>query len=140
MHDPKEVHFPMARVTLSLPDELADMVRTQLPDLNVSGVLQEALRARLCCRHDAIYCAHCAAPLERLALEGAAIGRFFKAAMWELGELVDRGGTVEGAARVLKRIAIGHAVSEAEHYPVPRPTRRRREEFREAAAAAQDVA
>jgi post-segregation antitoxin (ccd killing protein) len=127
----------MARVTLSLPDELAELLRVQLPQLNISGVLQEALRARLACDHRTLACSRCSAPVSRFSLEDDALGRFYKAAMWELRELVDEGGTVEGAARVLKRIAICHAVTEAEQYPLPRPSRQRREELRQ---PAQEVA
>lgn len=56
----------------------------------------------------------------------------WKDMLWALEELVDRGGTAEGAARVLKQVAVRHAIPGAEN-PLPRPSRRTRERLAEEA-------
>jgi post-segregation antitoxin (ccd killing protein) len=113
----------VARVNLSLPDELAREVAERLPGLNVSAVLQDALRARLRCDHRELACASCSEPIDRHALEDRAVDRFYADALWELDELVRRGGTAEGAARVVQRVAASHG---ATRRPLPRPTRAER--------------
>ncbi|MGH9042655.1 MAG: hypothetical protein ACRDZ3_20765 [Acidimicrobiia bacterium] len=66
----------MARVNLSLPDELAELVHHELPDLNVSRVLQDALRALLRCDHRDLVCAQCSAPLPRRLVIDQALSAF----------------------------------------------------------------
>lgn len=117
----------MARVTLSVPDELLDLVRQSIPSLNISGTLQEALRARLSCSHKVLACADCAAPLEAREVIEEALSRFYGDALWDLGELLRTGGTVEGSARVLKNVAERHGVTRAIETPLPRRTRAQRE-------------
>jgi post-segregation antitoxin (ccd killing protein) len=117
----------MARVTLSVPDELLDLVRQSLPHLNISGALQEALRGRLSCSHKRLACAECAAPLEARELVDEALSRFYGDALWNLDELVRTGGTAEGSARVLKNVAERHGVTRAINTPLPRATRANRE-------------
>ncbi|MFL6144524.1 MAG: hypothetical protein ACJ72N_22010 [Labedaea sp.] len=124
----------MARRNVFVPDELEALVRDQLPGLNVSALLQDALRARLACRHDELECARCGHRLDHAGLVDQAVGRFYADVVWEVGELVRRsaGATAEGAARVIKRVAADKGVSEVAHQPLPRPARPRR---RPAAAA-----
>lgn len=55
-----------------------------------------------------------------------AVGRFYSDALWQLAKLVNRGGTAEGAGRVLKDLAEGHGVKAASSIPLPRPSRSRR--------------
>lgn len=117
----------MARVTLSVPTELLELVRQSIPSLNISAALQEALRARLSCSHKVLACAACAAPLEARDLVDDALSRFYGDALWDLGELLRTGGTVEGSARVLKSVAERHGVRKALNTPLPRATRAQRE-------------
>ena len=97
----------MARMNVSVPDELVALVREQLPGLNVSGVLQEGLRARLGCNHAVLACTRCGGRLDHWHLVDAALGRFYADVLWEIGELVRRmpAATAEGACRVVKRVA-----------------------------------
>lgn len=117
----------MARVTLSLPDELLDLIRESLPQLNISATLQDALRARLSCSHKVLACASCAASMEATEVIDEALSRFYGDALWDLGELVRTGGTVEGSARVLKSVAERHGVTKAIDTPLPRATRANRQ-------------
>lgn len=54
------------------------------------------------------------------------LAHFYRDIMWALEDLVDRGGTAVGAARVVKRVAQYHHVSSASD-PLPTPTRQTRE-------------
>jgi post-segregation antitoxin (ccd killing protein) len=114
------------RANVYLPNELAETVRRELPDINVSAVLQRALAALLGCTHDELVCAACATPVDHKQLVDVALGRFFVDLMWELRTLVDRGGTVEGAARVLKHCGELHHITTASSYPLPRRSRAQR--------------
>jgi len=51
---------------------------------------------------------------------------------------VDQGGTAEGAARVLKNVAIRHGIPNAQD-PLPRPSRRTRERLAEERLRGADV-
>ena len=123
----------MARLNVSVPDELVTLVRDQLPGLNVSGVLQDALRTKLSCSHDDLDCARCGGRLNHWALVDQALGRFYGDILWEVGELVRRsaGATAEGALRVVKRVATDKGVTEAAHRPLPRPARSVRQAHRD---------
>lgn len=55
-----------------------------------------------------------------------ALDALYRDLLWVLEDLVDRGGTAEGAARVLKAVAKRHGVRSADS-PLPRPSRRTRE-------------
>lgn len=117
----------MARVNLSVPDDLLERVRNACPGLNLSEVLRDALGPRLRCRHERLGCATCRAELERVELVDQALGVFYGAVMEELANLVrSELGTAEGAARVVKRVAERFGVSEAQYVALPRPTRRER--------------
>lgn len=111
------------RINVHLPDGLAADVKEQLPDLNVSGLLQEALRSLLDCDHDSVVCADCGEPVDAVAVAGEAMGEFYAALLWAWEDLVDRGGTAEGAARVAKDVAVRMGVPRAETRALPRPTR-----------------
>lgn len=115
----------MARVNVSIPDELVALVRDQLPGLNVSGVLQESLRAKLTCAHRELECKLCGAALDHWRLVDEALGRFYADVLWEVGDLVRRsaGATAEGAVRVVKRVATDKGITEASHQPLPRASR-----------------
>jgi hypothetical protein len=117
----------MARVTLSVPDELLELVRQSIPNLNISAALQDALRARLSCSHKVLACRSCAASMEARDVIDEALSRFYGDALWDLGELVRTGGTVEGSARVLKSVAERHGVTRAIDTPLPRATRANRQ-------------
>lgn len=55
-----------------------------------------------------------------------ALDALYRDLLWVLEDLVDSGGTAEGAARVLKAVAKQHGVRSAD-MPLPRPSRRTRE-------------
>ena len=116
----------MARVNVYVPDELDATVRSKLPDINVSQVLQRGLQAALECRHARLVCSECAFPVDHRELIDAALSKFFIDLLWALRNLVDRGGTAEGAARIAKQIAMQHQVSAAKNAPLPRPSRAQR--------------
>ena len=115
------------RLNVTVPDRLIERVRDDLPGVNVSGVLQTALRTLLECDHERLACATCEASVSRVELATTALDRLYRdlLAAWE--PLVDRQGTAEGAARVAKSVALQHGVERAETMPLPRPTRAMRE-------------
>ncbi|HLY82058.1 MAG TPA: hypothetical protein VKQ71_03685 [Acidimicrobiales bacterium] len=112
-------------MTVTMGDELYQRVHDELPGLNVSALLQEALRARLKCSHDGLECRGCGARFGSTELVVGGMQRFYGEALNALDDLVyGAGGTAEGAARVLRRVAerFGLEVSR----PLPRPTRAQR--------------
>lgn len=114
------------RVNVYLPDELNVAVRTRLPDVNISSVLQRALQQLLACEHRRLVCAECASPIDMRELVDEALCSLYLDLHWRLIELVDRGGTAEGAARIAKDVALRHRVSCAPNMPLPRPSREQR--------------
>lgn len=111
------------RVTVSVPGSLMDTVRERLPGINVSAIFQRALAAQLECKHEHVSCSSCSTPIDTRALIDGAMGALYLDAFDALRTLVQRGGTAEGAARVLRDIAQRHQVSQALRLPLPRPTR-----------------
>lgn len=112
------------RLNVSVPDELIQQARADLPELNVSAVLQQALRGLLDCQHERLACADCGEPVDGSAADtGEALAAFWSDLLHEWGPLVDRGGTAEGAARVGKAVAVRMGVPGAERKPLPRPPR-----------------
>ena len=120
----------MARVTVYLPDAVAEQVREQLPGLNVSAVVRDALSRLLRCDHPVVVCPDCSATLKRSELNTAAVARFWLELAEAVEPLVWSGATAEGAAAALWRCGRGWGVTLAEG-PLPRPTRAEREAARE---------
>lgn len=116
----------MPRVNVWIPDDLHNTIRTRLPKVNLSAVTQGALAALLECRHDQLACVCCSTSIDRHELADRATSALYSDALWELDPLVRRGGTAEGAARVLKDVAARHRVTAALRIPLPRPTRTNR--------------
>lgn len=114
------------RLNVHVPDELAALVKSQLPGLNVSALLQDALRARLDCDHHALACATCGTEISRREIVDAALSHFYGEIMWQLIGPVSRCATAEGAGRVVKSIAEGLGVTAVKTMPVPRATRSQR--------------
>lgn len=114
------------RLNVYVPDELAATVKGRLPDLNVSAVLQAALRNALGCEHHELVCSTCASGFDRWGYRDEQLSAFYSAALWELDPLVRRGATAEGAARVLKDVAMRQQISAAVRLPLPRPSRAER--------------
>ena len=112
------------RVNVYVPDELGERIKADLPDVNVSAVVQDALRSLLECDHDRVACADCG---EQVDVVGEGLTRFWGELLWSWEPLVDRGGTAEGAARVAKSVAVRMGVPGADRMPLPRPTRAMRE-------------
>jgi hypothetical protein len=115
-----------ARINVTLPDELAELVRREMPGLNVSGLLQQALRELVECPHTELACACCGARIGRRVLVDVALGRFYQELVWQLQEPVGRCATAEGAARVVQSVARAWDISTVERTPLPRPTRAQR--------------
>lgn len=120
----------MPRVNVWLSEELMSTVRDRLPDVNFSRVLADGLRDRMACRHDELACVECGRVEQRAEIEDVRLGRFYADVVWELRTLADRGGTAEGAARVVKAIAERYRVSLASKLPLPRPTRAARHAYK----------
>lgn len=116
------------RINVSVPDALIERVRAELPDLNVSGVLQSALRRLLECDHVRLVCGDCGEEVDPddAAIIADTLARFWRELLWAWQPLVDKGGTAEGAARVAKRVAVEMGVPGAERIGIPRPPRNAR--------------
>lgn len=113
-------------MNVTMPVELAEMVRERFPGLNVSGVLQRALGELVRCDHAPLACRTCGAHAQRDELVDAALSRFLEELMWDLREPVSRCATAEGAARVVLTLAKRWDVSAAKRVPLPRPTKAER--------------
>lgn len=114
------------RINAYVPDELAKRVKEELPDLNVSAVLQQALRERLACEHERYVCADCGEDVDAEDVAREAMGLLWAELLWAWQPLVDRGGTAEGAARVGKEVAVRMGAARAETRSLPRPPREKR--------------
>lgn len=123
----------MPRVNVWLPQAIYDTLRQDLPDINVSGLLQKAIEGTLDCWHDQLECARCHAQVDHQYLLSLGVTRFYNDARHAIGELATRGGgTAEGAQRVLQDVAKlwhGHGLVhwDAAHAPLNRPSRSVRE-------------
>jgi hypothetical protein len=118
----------VARLNVSVPDELVKQVRRAHPELNISAVLQEALRAALGCRHDhRLACGACGEELEPGDLEAAALSRFYATIMNLVSDAVFAGYTVEGVARVIRSWAQREGIPNADRIPLPVVSRSRRQ-------------
>jgi hypothetical protein len=111
------------RVNVYLPDDLGEQVKAELPDVNVSAVLQDALRRLLACDHERYVCADCGEDVDAVEVARAAMELLWRELLWAWEPLVDKGGTAEGAARVGKDVAVRLGVPGAESRPLPRPPR-----------------
>lgn len=116
----------MGRVNLSIPDELHERVNAELPGVNYSQVLRDALTPLLACTHDELACTRCTHVLERIAIVDGALERFYADAMWRLREQLAVGGTLEGFGAVLKHLAEGYGISGVAGVPLPRLSRSER--------------
>lgn len=114
------------RLNVYVPDDLGETVKEALPDLNVSAVLQAALRAKLECSHERLRCDDCGEVVSGGVDAGEVLAAFWGDLLWAWQPLVDKGGTAEGAARVAKGIAVDAGVPGAELLPLPRRPRRGR--------------
>ena len=111
------------RLNVYLPDDLGEQVKDQLPDVNVSALLQDALRGLLECGHERLRCDCCGEMVDPEAVAGAALDAFYAELLWEWQALVDNRGTAVGAAQVAKRVAVEMNVPGADRRPLPRPPR-----------------
>lgn len=116
----------MARLNVYLPDELAGEVKRRFPGLNVSETLQNALRALWECQHWHLACAACSEPVELHGAIDAAVTALFRDIYVALLPSMQRGGTAEGAARVMQHQAELAGWSGAAKVPLPRLTRAER--------------
>lgn len=111
------------RVNVYLPDELVAAVREHLPGLNVSKALQTALAGLLGCDHDGLTCAACGEAIDRADVASAVLDAFYDDLLHRLEPLVWKVGTAEGAARIMRDVALRHGIGVAGVRPLPRPNR-----------------
>jgi hypothetical protein len=114
----------MARLSVYVPDELARLVREQLPRLNVSATLQAALSRHLACGHETLVCSGCSAIVDRQTVERAGERSLWLALVEVVEPLVWRCATAEGAAAAMWRVANARALPAG---VLPRPNRAERE-------------
>jgi hypothetical protein len=114
------------RINIWVTPGLLEAAREVNPDLNVSALVQEALREVIGCSHEELACRKCSAPIVRADVVEKAVTSFYLDALDAIGELVRRGGTAEGAARKLREIAGRWRLKIATEAPLPRPTRAER--------------
>ena len=93
------------RINVTLPDELARLVRETMPGLNVSGVLQAALAELTQCPHERLTCSCCGALTKRREVVAIALGSFYRDLIWSLQTPVSQCATAEGATRVVQNTA-----------------------------------
>ncbi len=111
------------RVNVYVPDELVAAVRERLPGLNVSKALQTTLAGLLGCEHGDLACAVCGEAIDRSTVAGEALGAFYDDLLQRLEPLVWKVGTAEGAARIMRDVALRHGIGIAGFRPLPRPNR-----------------
>lgn len=111
------------RVNVYVPETLGERVRAELPDVNISAVLQEALRRLLDCGHERLVCADCGHDVPASEVAGVALLDFYRRLLWAWEPLVDRHGTAVGAAQVAKGVALELDVPGVDAMPLPRPAR-----------------
>jgi hypothetical protein len=114
----------MARISVYLPDELVELVREQLPDVNVSRLVQEALSGRLACSHERVTCVRCTAAFDRTELDRIALAAFWLEVEAAVEPIVFMVGTAEGAAAAAWGVARAQGLTVGTN---PRPTRAERE-------------
>jgi hypothetical protein len=114
------------RVNVWIPDELHHTIKSRVPRLNLSAIVQGALAATLECDHDELACATCSAGVERSGIADEAMGRLYDLALGKLERLMNDGGTVEGAIRLLAEAGRGLNVTAAQR-AVPRLSKARRD-------------
>lgn len=120
----------MPRRNVWMSDELVAMVAEQLPGVNLSAALRAGLLDLIECDHHRVLCADCGEPVDLAELVvGPAIARFFGDGVRAVLDLMHAGGTCEGAAQVLKAVAIDHQVPGAHRYPLERPSKARRRQL-----------
>jgi hypothetical protein len=115
------------RLNVYLPDDLGEKVRSEMPDLNLSGLLQQALRQALDCAHERWVCADCGEDVDTDEVCRGAMKELWDELWWSWEPLVDRRGTAEGAAKVGRDVAVRMGVPGAAMRPLLRPTRAMRE-------------
>jgi hypothetical protein len=115
------------RVNVFVPDELFAAIREHLPGLNVSRTLQDALAALLGCEHGCLACAACGTTIDRADVVAQELDAFYGDVLNRLEPLVWKVGTAEGAARILRDVALRYGVTAAGWRPLPRPTRAERQ-------------
>lgn len=114
------------RINVYVPDELVEAARRRHPSYNASGVFQEALRRLSGCAHRELSCRSCGEELVADVLGRRGAELLFSASVEALEVLMVRGGTVEGAIRVVFEVARRRNVRLAFSTPLPRLTRSER--------------
>lgn len=120
----------MGRVNVWLPDDLQQRLQELDGRINLSRLLQDAVRRVMSCDHEQLACALCDMPVDREEVRDQALSQFYRDLMAKLEQLLRARGarsTVEGAARVTKDVARRWQVSAADRVPLPRLPRAVRE-------------
>lgn len=116
----------MGRRTVWIPDELDALALEQLPAINWSAALQAGVRALLECSHEQLGCTSCGEQVPRHRIVGGPLEDLYRSIMLELGTRVASPG-YEGAARIVRRVAIDHGVPGVAAVATPRATRAQHE-------------
>lgn len=110
----------MTAVSVWIPNELAATVKAQLPRVNVSRTLQEALQRLLGCEHHELVCGACSTAIPRVDVVAPPLAAFYADVMGVISVLSRRPGmTVEGVARAIREIGRNHGVAAADVTPLP---------------------
>ena len=112
----------MARLSVYVPDDLVDRLKTERPGANVSALLQAALRGAVGCQHDDFVCECCGLRVARGAVEHRAMDTLWSAIFRRLEAHVHARGSVEGAVTVAKAAATEAGASSATRSTLPRLT------------------
>lgn len=111
------------RVNVTVQKDLDEQVRERFGDVAYSALLQQAMRDLLVCPHPALQCTACGDPVEPAAVAGARLDRFFRDLTGALDEYVQRGGSVTGFGRVVRRLGLEHLIPLAAGWAPPRLSR-----------------
>lgn len=110
------------RINVYVPDELVALAQQRHPSYNASRLFQESLRSLTRCGHEALECRACGKELLRDVVGRASSELLFREAVVALEALMVKGGSVEGAIRVLFDVARKLNVRQSFSMRVPRRT------------------
>lgn len=114
------------RVNVYVPDELVERAKQRHPSFNASHVFQDALRSLASCGHDVLECRSCGAELLTDVVARSGQEALFSSTLEALEALMIRGGTVEGAIKVVVDVSRRMNVRAAFSSPLPRLSRAER--------------
>jgi hypothetical protein len=113
-------------VNIYLPDQLANQLAEQFPDLNRSALVQDALRRLVECDHATLNCAHCGSTVHAAQWAAELLGGFYRRLHARMENHLNTGGTVVGACKVLRGLAIESGAKGVADTPELRQTNKQR--------------